>query len=127
MSAPFYSVEQAYQYLCAVYNGYESLEQQILMIPPGTGNGYQAKILARQIIWKSEDWMDAKANLLYELMQLKYEQCEDFQNALHASGNRPLLHPVASPFWGTGPMGDGLNMTGKLLMDLRKKVSASVG
>lgn len=121
-----YSVEQHYQYLCANYNGYPKIANDILQVPPQEDNGMVCKQLAKGITFKSEMWQECKANILFELLELKFEQCTPFREALMAT-ERPLIHPVASPFWGTGFDHQGQNVCGKLLMDLRVKKMNELG
>lgn len=122
------SVEQPYQYLCALKNGYDQLANQILDLEAGPNTGKDAKDLANLIpsFSKSQEWRNEKCSLIYSLMKLKFEQYTPFRKLLLAT-DRPLLHPVASGFWGLGKEGNGRNVCGKLLMELRENVQASWG
>ena len=57
-----------------------------------------------------------------EVAYLKAIQCPEFAAALTDSGEKVLVENTKDPFWGKGPNGEGHNMFGKILMDLRREM-----
>ena len=111
LNQTFFSLEQAYQYLCAVKNGYSKVSQDILQVPDGPNCGKVCKRLSRQIVNKTHNWYAENLDIMYSLLQHKFEQCIPFQRALLCSDQK-LLHTVSSRFWGVAD-GSGTNEFGK--------------
>jgi hypothetical protein len=66
-------------------------------------------------------WNDIKYDVMKECCFAKFHQNEDLLKMLLETGEEELIE--ASPYdnyWGTGRDGDGLNMLGKVLMEVRK-------
>jgi hypothetical protein len=66
-------------------------------------------------------WNDIKYDIMKECCFAKFYQNEDLLKMLLETGEEELIE--ASPYdsyWGTGRDGDGLNMLGKVLMEVRK-------
>ena len=59
---------------------------------------------------------------MYQLLQVKAEQCPTFHTGLVASRGQALIEDTTHEFWGKGETGSGLNMLGRLLMVLRDKL-----
>jgi 3',5'-cyclic AMP phosphodiesterase CpdA len=56
------------------------------------------------------------------LMIVKSRCTPTFTQTLKSSYPKKLVHNVACPFWGTGPDGQGRNMTGKILEKVRANI-----
>ena len=80
-----------------------------------------AKHLAAKYLAHSETWQNCKVSVMQNVLQARYKQSTQFADALHKTGDSDIVHNVACPFWGTGRNGNGQNMYGKLLMQLRKE------
>ena len=65
-------------------------------------NGVDCKKMARRVRKKDDWWREGKANIIYFLMELKFQQCKEFRETLLSTGKRPLIHPVGHEYWGTG-------------------------
>ena len=68
------------------------------------------------------DWDKIKFDVMYRAVKAKFEQHPELMNLLLNTGDSKLVHD--SPwdnYWGNGPKGDGYNMLGKILMEIRDK------
>ena len=122
----FFSVEQGYQHQCALFNGFDNVAEEILSVKPEHDVGRKCKMIAKKITAKRKSWGATKEAILLDLLTLKLCQHEPFRKALLAT-DRPLLHTVASDYWGLGRHGEGANRCGELLMKLRQSVQSSWG
>ena len=122
----FFSVEQGYQHQCALFNGFDNVAEEILSVKPEHDVGQKCKMIAKKITAKHKSWGATKEAILLDLLTLKLHQHEPFRKALLAT-DRPLLHTVASHYWGLGRHGEGANRCGELLMKLRQSVQSSWG
>ena len=120
----YYSVEQGYQYQCAIYNGFDDVAEEILAVPANPDIGKTCKQLAKKISVKRSSWNEVKEDILYDFLQLKMEQYAPFRETLLAT-DRPLHHTVASEYWGMGQNGCGKNRFGQLLMKLRESMKSA--
>ena len=67
-------------------------------------------------------WDTYKIDVMKKAIEAKFTQNNDLLLILLETGDRPLYeHTGRDYFWGNGGNGLGLNMLGKLLMDLRDK------
>ena len=65
-----FSLEQSYQYNSAMYNGYVSVAQEILSVPPGEGCGKRCEEIATEKMHpKTHTWKKAKLKIIYSMMQ----------------------------------------------------------
>ena len=121
----YYSVEQAYQHQCAVYNGFDEVADSIMTVSPGTDTGKICKGIAKEKICpKRKSWINVKEDILYDFLLLKLDQYRPFRRTLVAT-DRPLHHTVASNYWEMGKLGKGQNRFGNMLMKLRQYVKSS--
>lgn len=69
------------------------------------------------------DWDDVKVGILEDIIRRKAQQNPDVEEALLMSGDQIIaeVNPH-DDFWGTGPDGNGLNHTGKILMKIRDEL-----
>ena len=114
------SLEHLYQYQKAIFMDQGELSDQIF----SATDAHQATKIANKIP-SSPLWDKHKSSFMETLLDLKYEQCEEFRVQLHQSGSAKLELRVPDMFWGTGNCGNGENRFGKLLQNLRSKVTAT--
>lgn len=68
-------------------------------------------------------WDDIKVDIMREVLYAKFTQHQDLRNKLFATGDAIIIEDAWwDEFWGCGKNGDGQNMLGKLLMELREKL-----
>lgn len=115
------SVEHLFQYQRAVFLDQGKLSDQIF----SASNAHQVLKLAGKLPI-SPLWNKHQLSFMATLLDLKYEQCEEFRVKLHQSGTSKLELKVPNRFWGTGNYGDGENHFGNLLQKLREKVKKNM-
>lgn len=72
------------------------------------------------------DWDQRKIGTMKRVLRAKVDQHEYVRRKLLATGDRELVeNSWRDDFWGWGPNGDGLNMLGKLWMELRTELRAA--
>lgn len=67
-----------------------------------------------------DDWGKIKVDVMLRGVKAKFEQHAELMELLLNTGDSEIIHD--SPwdnFWGNGPKGDGYNMLGKILMQVR--------
>lgn len=68
-------------------------------------------------------WNDGKVERMKLVLCAKFTQHDDLKEKLLATGDAQLTEVSKSDaFWGTGKKGNGKNMLGKLLMELREEL-----
>jgi ribA/ribD-fused uncharacterized protein len=71
------------------------------------------------------DWDVVKVDIMRDILRAKVEQHEYVRRKLLATGDRELVeNSWRDNFWGWGPSRDGLNMLGKLWMEIRAELRA---
>jgi ribA/ribD-fused uncharacterized protein len=66
------------------------------------------------------DWNEVKDQLMREAVLAKFSQHADIRAGLLATGDAQLVeHTEKDKYWGDGGDGSGLNMLGKILMEVR--------
>jgi N-glycosidase YbiA len=71
------------------------------------------------------DWDDVKLGVMRDILRAKVQQHEYVRRKLLETGDRELIeNSWRDPFWGWGPNRDGLNMLGKLWMEVRSELRA---
>lgn len=69
------------------------------------------------------DWEHVKVEVMRKGVRAKFTQHLELKNILLSTGNHPLVQLKPSDdFWGTGKRGDGKNMLGVLLQQLRTEI-----
>lgn len=69
------------------------------------------------------DWDSVKVAIMRSILCAKVEQHEYVRRKLLETGDRELVeNSWRDSFWGSGPNGDGLNMLGKLWMEIRSEI-----
>ena len=70
-----------------------------------------------------KDWETVKDDVMREALRAKFMQHPDLRETLLATGDALLVeHTKNDNYWGDGGDGTGLNMLGKLLMELRAEL-----
>jgi ribA/ribD-fused uncharacterized protein len=119
-STTFRSTEHAYQFRKAIEMGQHGIADDIRRAP----TGWKAMDIAESIT-TNDHWGNIKQSIMYQLLQVKAEQCSVFRQDLVASRGQTLLEDTSHEYWGRGGNGTGLNMLGRLLMVLRDKLPDS--
>lgn len=119
----FMTCEHAYHWAKFVGTGFESGMEGILNAP----SAHQAFKLAQ--VWRPYvrgDWESIKVDVMRKLLFLKCEQHEYVRRKLLSTGERELIEDSwRDGFWGWGETRDGLNMLGKLWMEVRATLKAA--
>lgn len=106
------SVEHPYQAKkCANQVEYDAIWQTV--------RSNDARDLGQKVVMRS-DWMEVRAEVMYECVLAKFVQHKNLRDQLIATGNEELIED--SPvdwYWGCGADGTGQNMLGKILMRVR--------
>ena len=69
-----------------------------------------------------DKWDNIKIQIMENIIQLKFEQHEDFRTNLLNTGLRPIVeHTKDDAFWGDGIDGKGQNILGKILTNIRNR------
>ncbi|KAK3082442.1 hypothetical protein FSP39_019797 [Pinctada imbricata] len=113
----FHSVEQAFQYEKALRHGEKSLASKI----DQSRHAGIAKKLGRQVKLDPR-WDIEKERLMYNLLRTKSRQCGEFREKLIESGENQLLENKPDPYWGIGKDGKGMNVLGKMMVELRSEL-----
>ncbi len=115
----FTSVEHALQYRKLCDHGRHKDAEALRHIPsPSDVKERAASLLGRS---KNLKWEDECDRVMRLLLEVKKNSSPEFVEALKDTGNRKIIHNVASTVWGTGQRGNGKNRFGRILMDLRDK------
>ena len=70
------------------------------------------------------DWHDVKLDIMRRADWAKFSQHPDLAARLIATGDRELVEDAETePFWGVGPDGAGLNWAGRILMEIRSRLT----
>jgi ribA/ribD-fused uncharacterized protein len=76
---------------------------------------------------RRDDWDDVKVSLMKRILHEKARQHEYVLRKLLATGDRELVeNSWRDDFWGWGPNRDGQNMLGKLWMEVREELRATL-
>ncbi len=77
----------------------------------------------RMKCFRCPDWEDVRVGVMKKILLAKYEQHEYVRRKLKETGGRLIVEDSwRDPFWGWGPDRNGLNMLGKLWMQIREEV-----
>jgi ribA/ribD-fused uncharacterized protein len=83
------------------------------------------KIAEANAIFHRPDWLDVRVPIMKQILLAKVEQHEYVKYKLLQTGSKILEeNSWRDDFWGTGPNGDGLNMLGKLWMEIREEITS---
>ena len=82
-----------------------------------------ARQLGRQAPLR-EDFDEVKNDIMRTVLKAKFTQHPNLQEILLATGGAELIEQAPwDEYWGSGRTNKGLNMLGKLLMELRSELS----
>ena len=123
----FHSVEQLYHWM--LYSNNEKLRDKIIKFK-GICNGFQVKKFCEEHINDiDKDYMLKKYKCLKKCLELKYEQCREFREAIDGSHGKHLVEfaPWDAEYGATWMKEFnayvGKNACGRLMMDVRAKLS----
>jgi ribA/ribD-fused uncharacterized protein len=69
------------------------------------------------------DWEEVKDEVMREAVLAKFEQHPDVLGLLLSTGDAEIVeHTRNDSYWGDGGDGSGLNMLGRILMDVRREL-----
>jgi ribA/ribD-fused uncharacterized protein len=69
------------------------------------------------------DWESVKVSVMREAIEIKFRQHPDLRDLLLSTGEAKLVERTNKDrFWGAGDDGQGKNMLGKILMEVRQKL-----
>lgn len=111
------TVEHAYQAIkCVNKDGREAIRNAI----SPTNAKYLSNIVYAE--YKDPNWEPNKLLIMEQLLNLKFDQHEDIQDALAATGSEDIQEnsPYDS-FWGRGADNLGANHIGKIWMKIREE------
>lgn len=115
----FQTVEHAYHY-CKFQDVSSVTAEQIKQ----AASPYIAmKIAQKNKSYRRSDWENIKVATMREITRAKYRQHDDARQILLDTGDRLLVEN--SPwdyFWGCGADGNGQNIMGKILMEVRQEL-----
>lgn len=110
------NAEQLYQYKKAVFHNRLDLANDIKQCT----YAHDAKAKIRELKKCKTAWHDSKAGVMKEIMNLKWDQCEEFRRVLMSTKGKNLVHNMEDdPIWGFGRDGKGENLQGKILEEVR--------
>lgn len=70
------------------------------------------------------DWEQVKDDIMRKAVLAKFEQNVDIRNILLSTGSEELIENTSSDYyWGCGENGTGKNMLGKILMEIRERLT----
>jgi ribA/ribD-fused uncharacterized protein len=70
------------------------------------------------------DWHEVKLDIMRRADLAKFTQHPDLARLLAATGTAELVEDSPSePFWGIGPDGHGMNWAGRVLMEVRERLT----
>ncbi|WP_434047762.1 NADAR family protein [Sorangium cellulosum] len=69
------------------------------------------------------DWEQVKDDIMREVVRAKFTQHEELKRALLDTGDAELVeHTTNDAYWADGGDGSGVNMLGKILMEIREEL-----
>ena len=101
----------------AIFLDQGELSEQII----SATNAHQVLQIAKNLPY-SPLWDKHKLTFMDTLLELKYEQCEEFRVKLQQRGSSKSELTVPDMFWGTGNRGNRKNHFGNLLQNLSSKI-----
>ena len=74
-----------------------------------------------------EDWEAVKDDVMRQALRAKFTQNLEIQQVLLGTGDEEIIENTTKDhYWGIGSSGTGLNMLGKLLVELRTELRAGL-
>lgn len=118
----FMTSEAAYHY--EKFNAHPEIQQEILEAP----SAHESLQIARRNHDKIRpDWEQIKTQVMRGIISQKAAQHEYVRRQLLLTGDRELIEDSwRDGFWGWGPDKDGMNILGRLWMDVREEIRRSL-
>lgn len=118
----FMTSEHAYHYAKFLLPDLGPLRSEIM----GAKSAHDAfKIAEANKASVRPDWLTSRVDVMRDILRAKVAQHEYVRRKLLATGDRELVEDSwRDSFWGWGPNRDGLNMLGKLWMEIRAELRA---
>lgn len=125
LSRIFETAEHCYHWLKFDHIGGRGV-QQLLLQARSAHDAFRIAQDHKQ--WRLPNWDEIKVPKMKGILVEKSNQHEYVRRKLLATGERELIEDSwRDPFWGWGPNRDGLNMLGKLWMEVRAELRAAGG
>lgn len=72
------------------------------------------------------DWEEVKEDVMKKAVLKKFETHSDIKDILISTGEEEIIEKTTNDYyWGCGKLGNGKNMLGKILMDVRKTLKTN--
>ena len=110
----FHSACQLIQYRHARIAHDHDAVRRIMTAPDGPSCYWEAKKIPR-----NESWLLLRDEVISEVAQMKYMNCEIFRQELQNCRDMLIVEDTPCPYWGRGPDMKGQNRMGRILMSLR--------
>ena len=69
-----------------------------------------------------DNWMSIRERVMLDIQMDKYIGCISFRNDIHVNRNKFIVENTSDPFWGRGIDNTGLNVLGRIHMQLVKLI-----
>jgi ribA/ribD-fused uncharacterized protein len=112
------SAEHAYQAAKAAYHGNRPAFVRIML----ANSSSTAKHKGTPVHKFCNDlcqWDSMKMDIIMDIVRAKMSQCSECRGWLLHSGNRAIIHTVPDIFWGVNVAGEGANVFGMILTQVR--------
>jgi ribA/ribD-fused uncharacterized protein len=120
----FPTIEHGYHYR-RFSDDFPEIAEKILRAPSPWA---AMQVECRHKTRRRNDWQDVKVGILTELVRAKGAQNEDVRKCLlHTGAKRIVGNLPFDSFWDCGLGGQGQNMLGQILMQIRGELRASAG
>jgi len=113
----FGTSESAYQYCKAVFHEYPEVAEELVY----ASSGLAAKAISHKVPTRPE-WHELKAEAMRVIIGAKMEQCLEFRRFHEGHPNTKLVENTENDYWAKGVNGQGQNMLGKILMEIRDEM-----
>lgn len=120
----FATSEQAYHWEKFNHLGGKGVQQ---LLDEATSAHEAFSIAQKHKALQRADWDQVKVDVMRNILRKKAEQHEYVRRKLLATGDRELVeNSWRDDYWGWGPNRDGRNMLGRLWMEIRTELRASL-
>lgn len=98
-------------------------DEAVRMAPTAKGAAEMGRDRKRPL---RPDWETVKDDVMREAVRAKFTQHEELRDVLLGTGDAELIeHTANDNYWADGGDGSGLNMLGKILMEIREELRRS--
>lgn len=106
------------------YQAHKHLDNELFEQIAQAPTAAKAKRLAKKLPHAISE--NDKIAIMRKAIAVKFTQHQDLKALLLATGNNPIVEgSPRDPYWGVGEDGQGINMMGMLLMELRCKIQST--